>query len=145
VVVVDARDDRVGLGQLTETPTQRDLAVGVQVVLAGEEEHLVLGERGADGADLVVRGGGEVDAGDADAEAGTEALEVELRVRVQVGVQQGVRRGRGGGEQGHARAPVGWAGAGTRGLDGVRPDSARSRTGAGRRVAAQSAQSRPTS
>src|SRR3712207_8107665 len=50
----DAGHHRVRLGDLAEAAAQRDLAVGVQVVLAGEEQHLVLGEGGADGADLAV-------------------------------------------------------------------------------------------
>src|SRR3712207_9537072 len=75
--LVDPGDHRVRLGDLAQAAAQRDLAVGVQVVLAGEEQHLVLGEGGPDGADLVVGDAAEVDAVDSGADGRLEALDPE--------------------------------------------------------------------
>src|SRR3712207_1290838 len=138
--LVDPGDHRVRLGDLAQAAAERDLAVGVEVVLAGEEQHLVLGEGGADGPDLVVGHATEVHAVDQGADGRLEALDLE-----EAAFGGGDGRGRGGSEQGHGKG-LRWRG-GTGGSDGVRPDRARSRTAAGRRAGArraQSAQSRPT-
>src|SRR3712207_8772175 len=97
--LVDPGDHRVRLGDLAQAAAQRDLAVGVQVVLAGEEQHLVLGEGGPDGADLVVGDAAEVDDVDSGADGRLEALDLEEPA---LGGGGG-GHGRGGSEQGHAR------------------------------------------
>jgi len=99
VLLVGTRDDGVRLGDLAQPTSQPDLLVRVQRVLTGQEQHLVLGERGADLPHLRVAELGEVDVVDPGAERRPQRFEVQARRgRRGGGQQQG--RGRRGNRRG---------------------------------------------